>query len=556
MISSVAGSSREVQRGRDPQCGSDSSLLLYQTAILIFAVALTIGLAGNGDIHFDHWAPVLLAAFGLWGLFDVIGYFIYSGTERGKSIKVIGDLTFCLCLVGWTGGVESFLLPILLASIALAGSQLDMKRAVFLATGTAVILLLMPSVLSWVLQASLGIQPLVVPGDWGWNFATRLIAQLIAIFAVAVLGSRLGGGLQQAERINDLIVEAMEEGVLIVDQKKRIRHVNPIAQQILGYPEDSQIRGKLVSEVLKRTDDDQLRREFENPCEGSRVIEYRYMRSKTIPLRLKVSFAHSARSGEGTCIFLMRDLALEKRVSKAEARLEHLEELEDLALGLAHEIRNPLASIRGGVQELSRGKLNSEQSHRIERVILRESDRLDRTVNQFMEYSRTRAGQDCVCLSLLECTSEAIELLAQRQDAREVEFTVNCADCYDPFIEGDPDLIHKLILNLGINALEAFKHAGRIDVELKPGRDNGPEITVRDNGPGMEEKVKARAFNPFFTTKTREGGLGLAIVRKIVDAHRGEIEIESELGLGTAVRVWFPEMNNQLDFSNSDSVGV
>ncbi len=556
MISSVAGSNREVERGRDPRSGSDSSLLLFETAILIFAVALTVGLAGNGDIQFDHWAPVLLTAFGLWGLFDVIGYFIYSGSTRGKSIKLIGDLTFCLCLVGWTGGVESFLLPILLASIALASSQLDMRRAVFLATGTTLILLLMPTVLSWVLQSSFGIQPLVVPSEWGWDFATRLIAQLIAIFAVAVLGSRLGGGLQQAERINDLIVEAMEEGVLIVDQKKRIRHVNPIAQQILGYSEDSQLRGRLVSEVLKRTEDFQLIKELENPCEGSRVIEYRHKRSKTIPLRLKVTFAHSARSGEGSCIFLMRDLALEKRVSKAEARLEHLEELEDLALGLAHEFRNPLASIRGGVQELSRGKLNSEQSHRIERVILRESDRLDRTVDQFMEYSRTRAGQDRVCFSLLECTSEALELLAQRQDAREVEFTVNCADCYDPFLEGDPNLIHKLLLNLGINALEAFNQPGRIHVELKPGRDNGPEVTVQDDGPGMEEKVKARAFNPFFTTKTREGGLGLAIVRKIVDAHRGEIEIESELGLGTTVRVWFPEVNNEVNFSNSDSVGV
>ena len=293
-----------------------------------------------------------------------------------------------------------------------------------------------------------------------------------------------------------------------------------------------------MSDVLRRSDDGQLRSELESPRIGERRIEYRGDREESVPLRLRTSVAESDASGARTWIFLMRDLTLEQRVSRAEARLEHLEELEDLALGLAHEIRNPLASIRGGVQELASGRLDEDQAGRLARVILRESDRLDRTVSQFMEYSRSKVQEETETVSLDQVLEEVHEVLAQRIDARELDLSVEWEEEEPVEIEGNRDLMHKVFLNLGINAIEAG--ANSVHYRLSPGRTGGIQVVVEDDGQGMDEETRVRAFNPFFTTKTREGGLGLALVRKIVDGHRGTIELETEMGTGTRICVWFP----------------
>ena len=538
MTSNQEGVLKESGKSRGPQCGPGSFLILYETGILALAAALTIGLAAGGDDRLARSTPFLLTVLGIWGLFDLLGTLFFARSGRRTSVRLIGDLTFCLCLVGWTGGVESFLIPILLACVALASSQLGLRRALFLSTGASLVLVFITvgRIKGWTVTELLGVDS--EPSGFGWQTAVQLFGQVIALVAVALLGSRLGGGLRYAERINDLIVGAIAEGIVIVDRYGRIRHVNSIARGMLGFPGAADWRGRSVSDVLRRSEDGQLRTELENPRVGERRVEYRVDRDERVPLRLRTTVAESDMNGARTWIFLMRDLTLEHRVSRAEERLEHLEELEDLALGLAHEIRNPLASIRGGVQELASGRLDEAQSERLARVILRESDRLDRTVSQFMEYSRTKAQETTEPISLAACLEEVREVLVERIDARDIEISLEIEDGLDDSMEGSRDLIHKVFLNLGINAIEAGTRS--LMYRMGAGRTSGIQVVVADEGQGMDEETRTRAFNPFFTTKTREGGLGLALVRKIVDGHRGTIEIESEKGTGTRMCVWFP----------------
>ena len=530
------GVTQESGRGRGPQSGPGSFLILYETVILALAAALTIGLAAGGDERITRSLPFLFTVLILWGVFDLLGTLVLQKGERNQAIRLIGDLTFCLCLVGWTGGIDSFLLPILLACMALASSELGSRRALGLATGASLVLLSLTGAQMNGLVAEQLTGDTV--RDLGWPAAVRLMGVVIAIYAVALLGSRLGGGLRHVERINDLIVSAIGEGVVIVDPNGRVRHVNQIARRILGFPEDYDWHGRQVHEVLRRSVDGPLRQELQSPQVGVRKVEYEVERERRLPLLLRTAVAQAGQAGEKSWVFLMRDLTLEERVSRAEARVEHLEELEDLALGLAHEIRNPLASIRGGVQELSSGRLSGEQSDRLARVILKESDRLDRTVSQFMEYSRTKAQEESAPVSIPECLRDICEVLEQRADMRDREIRLVPSDAELISIEGNRDLLHKLFLNLSINAIEA--EATKIELRCEPGRSGGVQVSVTDNGSGMDEETKARAFNPFFTTKTREGGLGLALVRKIVDGHRGTIEVQSERDRGTQIYVWFP----------------
>ncbi len=540
MTSTLEGVVRGTGRGRGPEDGPGSFLILYETVILTFAAALTIGLAASGDDRLHGSTPFLLTVLGLWGLFDLAGYLLFPREPAWNSVRLTGDLTFCLFLVAWTGGAESFLMPILLASLALASTLVGRRRALLLASGASLLLLIVTvgRAGGWTLTELYGVP--AQPSEADSSLAIRLLAHLTALFAVALLGSRLGGGLRQAERVNDLIVQAIGEGILIIDGKGTIRHANQEARRILGYPEDLDWRGRTARELLRRTEDDALRRELESPQPGERLVDYRVDREEQVPLRLRTTVTETGPNGERTWIFLMRDLTLEQRVARAEARLEHLEELEELALGLAHEIRNPLASIRGGVQELASGRLDSAQTDRLARLILRESDRLDRTVSQFMEYSRSKFRETRELVPLVDCLREVRELLVQRADARGIEIVVDIEQTVDATIEGSRDLTHKLLLNLGINAIEACRGDGRLAYLVRSGRAGGIEIVVEDDGQGMDEETRTRAFHPFFTTKTREGGLGLALVKKIVDGHRGSIEIESERGLGTRIRVWLP----------------
>jgi len=540
MTSTPEGVVQVAGRGRGPENGPGSFLILYETAILAFAAALTIWFAASGDARLAGSTPFLLTVLALWGLFDLVGYVVFPREAAWVSVRLTGDMTFCLFLVAWTGGAESFLMPILLASLALASTLFGRRRALLLASGAALLLIVVTvgRMGGWTLTALYGVS--AGPNVLEWSLAINLLAQLTALFAVALLGSRLGGGLREAERLNDLIVQAIGEGILIIDREGTIRHVNREARRILGYPEEMEWRGRTARDVLRRTEDDALRRELESPEPGERLVEYRIDRGERVPLRLRTTVTETGPNGGRTWVFLMRDLRLEQRVARAEARLEHLEELEDLALGLAHEIRNPLASIRGGVQELASGRLDEGQSERLARLILRESDRLDRTVSQFMEYSRSRSRDTREIVPVEECLREVRELLEQRSDSRGIELAVDVEPGLDASVEGSHDLLHKLFLNLGINAIEACRGDGHVAYRVRAGRAGGIEVVVEDDGAGMDEATRARAFHPFYTTKTREGGLGLAIVKKIVDGHRGSIEIESEKGLGTRIRVWLP----------------
>jgi|GEM_PF-616005 two-component system sensor histidine kinase PilS (NtrC family) len=522
---------------RGPSEDPGSFLILSESVILVLAAVLTVGLDAAGVLVSPGPTPLVWSILVLWFGFLILGSLLLRGTAHAPR-RLVGDLTFCLSLVVLSGGVDSYLLPILLACVALASSQLGRARALTLAAGSCGVLLLVTlgRQQGWVgpeLLLAAGHAEGVSGDSW-----LKLLTLGTAILAVGLLGVRLGDGLREARRINELIARSIGEGVVILDDAGRFVHVNPTALDMLGFPEDQPWQGRPVRGLLRREDDDELRTVLEEPRSGERKVVCRVGRSQELPVWLSARRSAPEHASGGYWVFRLRDRTLEERASRAEARLQHLEELEDLALGLAHEIRNPLASIRGGVQELGSGRLGPEQVERLTGIILRESDRLDRTVSQVMEYSRVRAEPRVMRVDLLGVLDEVIEVLGQRADARGVALVREVGDGVDAVIEGSRDQLTKVFLNLGINALEAG--AGRVRFRLTAESGGGLDLVVEDDGSGMDEETRARAFNPFYTTKTREGGLGLALVRKIVEGHEGSIEIESERGGGTRFRLWFP----------------
>ena len=232
--------------------------------------------------------------------------------------------------------------------------------------------------------------------------------------------------------------------------------------------------------------------------------------------------------------------ALEKRAADAEA----LSAMGELAMNLAHEIRNPLNAAVLQLHLLNRnlGRLDAEEPTRVAlkdrvRIVGDEIGRLNRLLTEFLELARPRGiAREPVHLPRL--VDEVLDLEEESAKGRGIEIVRNLADDGCVAI-GDREKLKQVTINIVVNALEAMKQGGVLTATVQPSGDR-VLMSFADNGPGIEPDVLASVFDPFFTTKEAGTGLGLSIVRKIVDQHGGEVTMESERGHGARVIVSVP----------------
>jgi two-component system sensor histidine kinase HydH len=221
------------------------------------------------------------------------------------------------------------------------------------------------------------------------------------------------------------------------------------------------------------------------------------------------------------------------------ARRESLAQLGEMGAMLAHEIRNPLAGIKGYAQVIER-KPQDERNGGFARRIVTETLRLETLVNELLSYAKNDR-ESMVTLDLTTVISHATALL--RQEAEQLQINIFC-DCQGHIlVDGNRDRLTQVLLNVVKNAIQAMPDGGT--VRITAGIDGRhAAVTVSDNGKGISREDLSRIFEPFFTTKARGTGLGLALCRKIVEEHGGKITVQSVVGEGTAVSITFPIRKN------------
>jgi two-component system sensor histidine kinase PilS (NtrC family) len=219
----------------------------------------------------------------------------------------------------------------------------------------------------------------------------------------------------------------------------------------------------------------------------------------------------------------------------------------ELSASLAHEIKNPLASIRSSVEQLGRRAGGGDDERLLADLVLRESDRLSRLLNEFLEFARVRVAMSKP-VDLAQAAGAAVEIVRQHPACTpETEIRVTGGR---PTIEGDEDLLHRILVNLVLNAVQAANGAVRIVVEVRdaargelpPVVDLHPAALIRvtDDGPGIPAELRERLFTPFVTGRAGGSGLGLAVVHRAVQAHRGVILVDSGPGRGTVFTILLP----------------
>jgi signal transduction histidine kinase len=218
-------------------------------------------------------------------------------------------------------------------------------------------------------------------------------------------------------------------------------------------------------------------------------------------------------------------------------RSEKLSTLGEMAAVLAHEIRNPLGSIRGTAEILKDDYRPEDPKHEFIEIQIRETERLNRVVEDFLRMARPQPTEMELC-RIREELETIVTLVANDARERGIKLVLEPTG-FDPVVRGNGEKLRQAFLNIVINALQATPRGGSVTITVQQ-TGSAVEIGFCDTGPGIDEETRARIFEPFFTTKQDGTGLGLAVTKKIIEGHGGDLAVESEPGKGTTVTVRLP----------------
>ncbi len=223
---------------------------------------------------------------------------------------------------------------------------------------------------------------------------------------------------------------------------------------------------------------------------------------------------------------------------------ERLAALGEMTAGVAHEVRNPLGIISSTAELLQARLARYEPQNRLAQIIVEESNRLNEKVTEFLDFARPRVPNLRPC-DLEATLNRSLELLQPEIDRLGIQVSREYQLNGRPLMV-DPDLLHQAFLNIFLNAIQALPQGGHLTVSTMPGpHGQGGEIWVQDDGEGIEPERLKKILNPFFTTKEKGSGLGLPIVKSIIEAHQGSLRITSTLGVGTTITITIPELAAQ-----------
>jgi two-component system, NtrC family, sensor histidine kinase PilS len=336
------------------------------------------------------------------------------------------------------------------------------------------------------------------------------------------------------------IINSLTMGLVTSDLEGRILTFNRAAETITGHARTA-AAGRPAAEVLRLPPDFVASLDPDSPHAGSRRADYRYRRPDGTEIDLGLS-ATTLETSSGTSgfLFTFQDVTTIRRLERDARMQQRLAAVGEMAAGIAHEIRNPLASISGSMQVLRKElALNGEQSQLMD-IVLRESERLNETIRSFLAYARPqRFG--IARLDLRPVLQDAALLLRNSAEVGQAHVVDVDVPALPVLCEADEGQVRQVIWNLATNGLRAMPRGGRLTLAARrePGNSAGV-LVVRDEGVGIPEGELDAIFQPFHGTFEKGSGLGMAIVHRIVNDYGGEIRVTSKPGAGTTVEVRLP----------------
>lgn len=463
------------------------------------------------------------------------------GFEPGVSFLLAQsafDAALVTAIMHVTGGVESAFGPLYILVIS----------------ASALLLPVWGVVLTWGIVSGLFLGQAFW---WGPHPALQDLLLTWALFGVvtmvtAWLGSRLratGMSLGAVEsELHQLRVDTgdilanLSTGLMAIDGAGRLTYMNLAAETLLELDAPALARQPIIP-VLERVSPGVARAVRRSLSEGqpvSRVKALASVSGQDILLGLSTAVYETEEGGPRSVTAIFQDITDADRLDTLNRRNERLEAVAELSASLAHEIKNPLSSIRSSVEQLARPGLEAEDRGLLEKLTISESDRLSRLLSEFIDYARIRSGhRELVDLTTL--VKGAVDLARAHPDmtGEKKIRTVGLDDA--AWVSGDADLLHRAVFNLILNAIHYTPASGEVLIALQrheevswkePSGAGAFKLSVSDDGPGVPPDERERIFDPFYTTRTGGSGLGLSIVYRAATAHAGQVFVERSHGGG------------------------
>ena len=343
--------------------------------------------------------------------------------------------------------------------------------------------------------------------------------------------------LQDTSAIKDQVVLSLPVGLIATDQNGKIAFYNSAAERITGL-DLAQARGRDPDTVLPS----HLCGLKESLDLGESIfekeIECEFTENKIVPVSISASQIINEEGKFVGQVLIIRDLGEVRRLQDEIHRKEKLAAIGGLAAGVAHEIRNPLSSIKGIASYYKSKFQDGSEDKEMAGVMIEEVDRLSRVISELLEFARpTKLNRKPSDIN--ELLKHSTRLVEQEAAAKKIGIQLKLAP-RSVESDVDPDRLTQCFLNLFLNAMQAMENGGRLTVSSSTGVNGNVAIDIKDNGSGIAVEDLNKIFDPYFTTKPKGTGLGLAIVHKIIEAHQGQIKVRSAIGQGTVFSIVLP----------------
>lgn len=529
--------------------------LLISRVTIAVILLVVVGIIERGNASRPFVSVLVSVALSVFVL--SVLYFLLLKTSLSKVLQCYIQLSVDLGIATWlvysTGDVESPFLALYLV-IIFAASTLFGRSGVSAVGASSVILyaLICLAVLAKLVGRAAGWAP-YSESNLKW-VESMFSLNMFAILAVTVLSGQLASRARRSETelatatkdladyrlFNDRIIESVRSGLVTTDLRGEIITFNRAAEEITRHKAQD-VCGKNIAKIFGNIEK-QIEIGLDSLRSRSRLPRFDVGCSTADgkPIHLGFSVAPLVDESEHTrgYVLTFQDLTEVMELERRLRRQERLAALGKMAAGLAHEIRNPLASMRGSVQVLASEMNLSPDQMQLMNIVLRESERLNRIVSDFLTYARPPKSDPAVT-ELSTLLAETVTLLRNSPELGRDHVIRESYPRQGVQYLGDPNQLKQIFWNLSRNAVQAMPSGGELTISLAVNPESEVIITFADTGIGMSLEQKERLFEPF-SSSSGGTGLGMAIVDQLVRGHNGEITVESEPGGGTQIAIRLP----------------
>jgi two-component system sensor histidine kinase PilS (NtrC family) len=470
------------------------------------------------------------------------------------DLQLSADAMLVSGFIGLTGGIVSYFSSLYFLPIIAASTVRFRRGALQVATLSALLYLgLVMAQYVDMVPYWMATEGLELPT---WRFAQYMVGiNLFGFIAVALLAGSLAERLRSADArlavashqmadlraYNEYVIDSLLSGLVTTDVEGRVLTFNKAAATITGVP-IGQAAGQNVSEVLQLPPTVRAQLTTLAQTRSLRVdLEYRNGHGRLLDIGLMVTMIRFP-GGRNGYLFTFQDVTELRRLERNARLQQRLAAVGEMAAGIAHEIRNPLASMSGSIQVLRQElPLTGDQAQLMD-IVLRESERLNDTIRSFLAYARPQKFA-VARLDVGKVVTDAALLLRNSSEARDTH-TVDVQVPPGPvWYEADENQIRQIVWNIATNGLRAMPNGGRLALSVETDHATSQDevvLSVQDEGRGIPPEELDGIFQPYRSTFERGTGLGLAIVHRIVSDYGGVIQVSSTVGVGTTVRVRLP----------------